>query len=241
MMVNHVLLPPGYLGAGLICLLVVVLFLLVKKPEKFFFVLLFGSVFPMLFFMLSWWMTYFLWRIQVIKSEGVFLYAMTGGFLLGILADGIASKRIRSFPFGFRRSVLCLIYLFYSICLFGFFMGFPCFNLFLGLIAGYYSSRRLVYEQANDMTIKKEIHKISLFTAWMMGIICMLTAFVALLDISSTIQTLKMILHLSIEVTLPMIIGSILIGGFLLVILQYWLTRITMVKTLKNNRDAIYS
>jgi len=126
------------------------------------------------------------------------------------------------------------IYILYNIGLFGVFMGFPVFNVLLGLLAGYYFGNRICSNKIQQDKHSKLINQVSLFTGLIMIFICISSGFIALVG-SGVGYDIQGMLGLGFEVTKPMIWSITLIGGFVLILLQILLTRITMIKTIKNN------
>jgi cellulose synthase/poly-beta-1,6-N-acetylglucosamine synthase-like glycosyltransferase len=126
-----------------------------------------------------------------------------------------------------------MVYLFYNGVLFAMFMGIPFFHLFLGIIAGYYWAKYLInHKKITDY--KREIRRISLLTSIVIGIVCMFSALVALIN-KSTIGDLKLMFNLPFDISRPMLIAFIVTGGILMIIVQYMLVKVTMKKTLQIN------
>lgn len=113
--------------------------------EKILFTLLIGFIFPLMISLLS----ISLW-FYFDKSENRAILYLISGLLSGLLIDLRFLKRwiihIYELPIFFVAG----IYIFYNILIFGFFMGFPVFNTFLGLLAGYYYGKRICYVKAKE-------------------------------------------------------------------------------------------
>ncbi len=114
------------------------------------------------------------------------------------------------------------IYFFYSICVFGFFMGVPVFNVALALPAGVFIGASLAHLNLNSIEEKKKVHQALTFTLLVMGLICAASAFLALRD-PTTAANLEGMLRLRFTVTRPMIVALILVGGSALLLLQWGL------------------
>ena len=123
-----------------------------------------------------------------------------------------------------------VIYLFYSICIFGFFMGVPVFNLGLALPVGFIIGTRLASQNAIPTRVKNVARQTALFTTIVMFGICLASGFIALAD-PYTAANLEGMLSLNFQLTQTMIIGIILVGGLILLILQWCLVNITIQKT----------
>jgi len=67
-------------------------------------------------------------------------------------------------------SILVMIYLFYSMCVFGFFMGVPIFNLAVGAIAGIFVGRKLYYKGVSIEHLQKA-SSFAIFSASIMALV----------------------------------------------------------------------
>ena len=76
------------------------------------------------------------------------------------------------------------------------------------------------------------------FTTIVIIFICIASAYIAIND-PYTGGNLKAMLNLSFEVTEEMIYGIIVVGGLALVVLQYWITKITSLVTLSLSRKNL--
>jgi len=195
--------------------------------EKIFFGILIGSAFPLFFGLLS----VTIWFYLNISEKYAPFYLIVG-ILLGLVID---LKNLKSWvEKRYDLSVWFLIglYLFFNIVTFGFFMGFPVFNIFWGLVAGYYSGCRIVFKNTPKGARSIIINWISIITGIVMMLICISSASIALSG-NGVGTELQSMLGLEFVVTKPMIWEIILIGGFLLIAAQIVLTRITINKTIK--------
>jgi hypothetical protein len=113
-------------------------------------------------------------------------------------------------------------------------MGFPVFNVLLGLVAGYYSGKRICFKNIKPEKHSKLINQVSLCTGLTMTLICISSGFLALAGEGAG-GDIKGMLGLGFEVTKLMVVGITLIGGLSLILTQIILTRITMIKTIKIN------
>lgn len=200
-----------------------------KRFEKIFIGLIFGCTFPLLFGLLSV-ITWF----YIDKSENRVIIYITAGLLFGLIIDLKFLKGWIKHRFDLPLWYIAGIHIFYNICVYGFFMGFPVFNLLLGLIAGYYFGNRIIYNKIQPEKRSKQINKVSLFTGLIMTLICVSSAIIGLTDktIGGNIQGM---LGLDFEITKAMILTLIFVGGFSLIIFQYFVTRLTIIKTIRLN------
>lgn len=202
-----------------------------NRAEQLFFGLILGIIFPVLFFLIavSIWFFFF----QNLNVHYFVLLAVASGFFIDLfyLKNWI---RIR---FELPVWILISIYLFYNLCEFGFFMGFPVFNLLMGVIAGYYFGHRLLRNYHTAVDLKRIVRKVSLFTASVMFLICSASAFLATIGEVAG-KELGSMLRLPFELTESMVWGIILIGGPVLILAQYLLTQFTINLVIRHKSQA---
>jgi hypothetical protein len=201
--------------------------------ERLIFNLLFGLVIPVACLLISWWTTFIF-----TQNEKTIIIVSLSGLCLGLLIDFIIILFLKPDIFKLSKPVLIIIYLFYNTWLFGFFMGVPVFHLALGVIAGFYWVKRLIY-QNEIKDYKREIQRTSLFTSIVIGVVCLFSAVIALLS-KSTPSDLQGMFHLSFKISIPLLTASIIAGGIFLIIAEYYLTKIVMKLTLKSNNINVY-
>ena len=203
-----------------------------KRIEKLIFALIFGSSFPILCGMIA----VILW-FYLNHDENVALYFALAGLTAGLLLDGVYLKKLINNAFDLPIGLLVAFYVFYNICIFGFFMGFPVFNLFMGVIAGYYFGKRIIHKNIALTQRAFIVRKVSLFAGIVMLLICISSGLIAILH-ESTSEELHSMLRLGFEVTRGMLVALILIGGSTLIICQYVLTKVTLMKTMETHNKS---
>ena len=190
--------------------------------------LLLGAAFPVFCFLAAGTIWFYIDR-----NESVVLYYVVTGLIVGLLIDLRFLKGwiIRRFelPIWFMVG----LYLFYNIGMYGMFMGFPVFNLFWGVIAGYYFGLRINRLNLSQTQRRIITNRVAIFTAFVMTMICISSACIALAG-NGVGQDLQMMFRLNFEVTKHMIIANSLIGGILLISLQYFITKIMMQQIIKS-------
>jgi len=190
--------------------------------------LLLGAAFPVFCFLAAGTIWFYIDR-----NESVVLYYVVTGLIVGLLIDLRFLKGwiIRRFelPIWFMVG----LYLFYNIGMYGMFMGFPVFNLFWGVIAGYYFGLRINRLNLSQTQRRIITNRVAIFTAFVMTMICISSACIALAG-NGVGQDLQMMFRLNFEVTKHMIIAISLIGGILLISLQYFITKIMMQQIIKS-------
>jgi len=188
---------------------------------------LFALPIPITCFLSFWWGSFLL-----TKDENTIKIAALSGLFAGLAAGAYELKACKTNVYELPRWIRALSYLYYNICVLGFFMGVPLFNTFLGPLAGWYSSKRLLHINPSQDQIDRELRSVPEFTSIVMTVVCVLSAVVALAD-KYTAGFINKILGLSFELTRPMLLIPIVAGGILLVAFQYWLTKRTMEIVLK--------
>ena len=200
---------------------------LMKRFEKTISGLIIGGAFPLLCGLLSVIAWFYL-----DKSENRPVIYLIAGLLLGLIIDLKFLKGWIKHRFDLPLWYIAGIYIFYNICIYGFFMGFPVFNALLGLIAGYYFGNRICSKQIQPAMQSKLINQVSLFTGLIMTLICVSSGIIGLTD-ESIGENIRGMLGLNFEITKTVVFTIIFVGGFGLIISQYFITRLTIIKTIR--------
>ncbi len=140
------------------------------------------------------------------------------GLLTGFIADLCFLKKLLDQKLS--KVLWGTVFLFYSVCGFGFFMGVPVFNVALTIPAGIIVGGRLFAERADRQLMRKTALSTAWFTTSVLALICAASAFIALVS-ASTANDLRGMLGLNFEVTLGMLLGLILVGGSLLLVIGW--------------------
>lgn len=201
---------------------------MVNKTEHIFWVLIFWGVFPIMFFLAGWWIS-----IGKVPENKIFIFAFAG-LGLGILIDIILFKKIWNNIFNFGNFLLVLVCLFYSVCIFGFFMGVSVFNLIMGIVAGAYIARKSGFNNISKEDFKRQIHFVSVFTSVVMFLVCSASAFLALFD-KYTVSSIKGVF--GFEIPYLSLVFIIIFGGLLLIVFQYFLTKGSGILFYKNMKQ----
>ena len=194
---------------------------LLDGVERVFMMALIGLVAPIIGLLIGWWGS-----VPFVPETSIKYFAL-GGLLAGILADTLFLGRWVRKAYALPRTGFVLVYLFYSIGLFGFFMGIPVLNLFLGITAGYYVGICLRHKDADQPVVDKSAHQTALFAAAVMAVICIASLLIAYLD-ASLPANIQGLFNLEKTISKPVILAYSSLGGILLVVLEYFLTRATV-------------
>lgn len=200
-----------------------------KRFDKIICGLIIGGTFPLLFGLLSV-ITWF----YLDKSENRLVIYLTIGLIIGLIIDLKFLKSWILHRFDLPLWCIAGIYIFYNICVYGFFMGFPVFNVLLGLIAGYYFGNRICFNKIQPEMRSKLINQVSLFTGLIMTLICLSSGVIGFTD-EFIGENIRGMLGLNFEITKTMVFTIIFVGGFGLIISQYFITRLTIIKTIRLN------
>lgn len=186
--------------------------------DKIFFGFTFWAVLPIALFLVGWWGT-----VGRMEESRVMLFAL-GGLLIGIVSSFIFIKRLVTNLYELQGSTLGLIYIFYSMCVFGFFMGVPVFNLFLGIPAGYYTARRCKAMRKDHDFAERAFKNAAIFTTIITLLFSVVSASIALSD-PFTAKNLKGMFNLNFDITKSILLSIITVGGAILMVLQYYITK----------------
>jgi len=173
-----------------------------------------GPIAPVLLLLAGWWGS------LLAASEYVSWFAV-GGLAIGCTLDLLVLPHWVNRFYTLSPLACVLIYLFYSIGIYGFFMGFPVFNVLPGVIAGIYVGRRYLSEPTDEK--RRVLKHTSWFSTLVIVIICCSSAWLAINEATMPSE-LQGMLRLPFTVTWTMIYWLIGVGGTLLIAAQYLLT-----------------
>jgi len=191
--------------------------------------IIFGAVFPLLIALTA----VVIWNYFDRSEDRIILY-LAGGLLAGLLIDLRYLKKWVTNRYRLSMTFIGFVFIVYNVMAYGFFMGFPVFNVFLAIMAGWYMGNRLSSDSSNLKDQKRIINKTTLFVGAIMIVICTFSAYLALRE-ESIGQQIQGMLGLHFEVTSPMVIGIIVVGGLALITAQICCIRFTIHQRLKIN------
>jgi len=191
------------------------------KLERFGLGIILAPLAPLAIFMLAWWGAY-----EFLPEKWIPLGALSG-LLLGILADAFLLKNLIDCAYQLNMAFWVAVFLFYSIGVFGFFMGVPVFNALLAIPAGFIIGGKLASQKADKFQVRRAAGRTAWFTTGVLVFICTASAFIALIS-KSTPSDLRGMLGLGFEVTQAMIIGLILVGGAALLVVGWGLAIVSV-------------
>jgi hypothetical protein len=191
---------------------------------------IFGALFPLLIALIA----VIIWHYFDRSEDKVGIYLDLGGLLIGLLIDIRYLKKWVTNRYRLSLTFVGFVFVFYNVMVYGFFMGFPVFNVFLSIMAGWYMGNRLSANSSDWKDQKRIINQATIFVGLVMVVICASSAYLALREESIGLQ-IKGMLGLHFEVTRPMVIGIIVVGGLALITAQICFIRFTIHQRLKIN------
>jgi hypothetical protein len=191
-----------------------------KTIERIILFLVLAAIFPLIGFLAGWWLFY-----QIMPDAWIMIPVFIG-LGLGLLANFFFLKCWMMKAYRMSLWIWAAIYGFYSVGVFGFFMGVPVFNVFLGIPAGILMAGRLAADNAEPTQVRKTTLGTSWFTTGVLSLVYLVSALLALGD-PYTAGNLEGMLALPFEVTRTMIWALILIGGLGLLVGEWLLTFLT--------------
>jgi hypothetical protein len=200
-----------------------------KKFDGILFGAAIGAVFPVFFSLLLVTLWFYFDR-----NESNALIYLIVGLILGFIVDVKYLRKWIKNKYNLSNRFIIAIIIFYNICMYGFFMGFPVFNLSLSLIAGYYLGKKICCNKIPIIHHGRIINQVSTFAGFIMTLICISSGIIALND-KFTGKSLSLMFGLDYEITQTIILLITVIGGICLVFFQYYITRFTIIKTIKSN------
>ena len=196
--------------------------------EKAFLLLVFGGIAPIGFLLCGWWGAF------LYAPESLIPYFALGGLAIGLLLDVLFLRRWLQMAYRFHPVTLVAIYLYYSVGMFGFFMGVPLFNTLLGPLAGFYTGRRIRITNPADR--KAIILRVSLFTAFVLALACLAAILLAAAEPTLAANIHGMVLdmtQLNINLDNHTILAISSVAGIGLVIAEYYLTSLVIKKVIR--------
>ncbi len=189
---------------------------MLKRFDRIFLFLVIGPIAPVILLLAGWWGS-----LPFLKENQVLIVAVAG-FGVGVIVDLLFLKRWVVRAFDWKLHWVIPVYMFYTLGVFGFFMGVPVCNVLNGICAGIFIARRSSYHALTRPAFLKELRNVAYFTVAVIAGVSCVSAFLALSYQSGA--DIRVLLNLPFAVTRPMVVGIIIVGGGLLLVAQYWIT-----------------
>ncbi len=191
---------------------------LLDGVERLYLQVMIGLVPPILFLLAGWWGS-----LPFVAEDSIKFFAL-GGLLLGLFMDILFMRRWIRKAYTLPVSWFAAIYLFYSVGMYGFFMGVPIFNLLLGIMGGYYVGICLRHARKEKDEVEQVARRTALFAAGVMALVCLASWVIAYRD-PSTAANINGMFHLSNPLSRESILLFSAFAGVGLVALEYFITR----------------
>ena len=191
---------------------------LLAAAEKLYLTVVIGLILPAAFLLAGWWGS-----LPFAQEEHIRTCAL-GGFLLGLALNLVFLKRWTLSALSAPLVWPALIYLFYSVCVFGFFMGVPIGNFALGPLGGYYMGMRLRHQGADAAASRHGAHAAGIFSALILTAFCAAALLLASRD-AYLAENIRGMLNLFIPIQKSTILLLSFFTGIGLSVIEYFLTR----------------
>jgi hypothetical protein len=191
---------------------------LLEGVERLFLQVIIGLAAPILGLLAGWWGS-----LPFVPEASIWRFAL-GGLLFGLLLDALFLRRWVRAAYSLPMPAFVSLYLFYSVCLFGFFMGVPLFNLLLGVIGGYYVGLCLRHQNKPEGEVATAARRTALFAALVLALVCAASWTLAYLD-ASLEANIQGMLALAAPISRAVILRASVLAGLALVAAEYFLTR----------------
>lgn len=180
-----------------------------------------GGIPPVALMLLGWWGT-----LGLFGDSPAIPWMAGAGFAIGIGLDATLLRNRLSSLYTLSWPALVCVATFYSVMIYGFFMGFPVPNLVVGVFGGFVVGRRHTGEQIRTSEAQRDAHIAAAVASGIMFVLCCMTAWLALTEPTITSQVQHM-LGLPFEPTTGLLRVVTLIGGLGLVTVEYFTTLAT--------------
>lgn len=180
-----------------------------------------GLIAPIALMLAGWWGTF----LAGASDPAIAMMAFAG-LVAGLALDATVLRRRLDSLFSMSGRPLLAVAAFYSVGIYGLFMGFPVFNAIVGILGGYVVARRAAIMDWSRERARRDARRVAIATTWMLGALCGATAYMAL-DEPTLGSQLRSMFALSFEVSRPMIYALITGGAMALLALQYAGTLLT--------------
>lgn len=204
-----------------------------KTSDKLISAITLGLLAPIVLALLFWWGAYIIDK----RPDTGFIFLIAAGLTAGMILNATVLRKFIFSLFMLPFAGLITIEVFYSVMIYGFFMGFPVFNSLVGVAGSYIVIRKSVINNNTADKRNLSFKKISLFSFFLLLFLCLCSAVLALGEPSICLQVQSM-LGLKFSVEMWMIWLLIIAGGAALLIFQYAASRLVIKAEVKSLREA---
>jgi hypothetical protein len=180
-----------------------------------------------------------LWFFAGLLTDANGPYLALTALGVGIVINIFFLKKWIKGAYQMSNKPVVALYAFYSMIAFSLGMGIPVFNYVLGMAAGVYIVRKMCYLRADETECKRNIKRTAMFTAVVMLMVCCLMVLVGLAGKVSGKDfemLFKSLFGLELTINTAGFVGIIFFGACAMILLQYWLTKLSAKITFKLSR-----
>jgi hypothetical protein len=198
--------------------------LLLTKLEAPVTALVLGAIPPIAGLLAGWWGS------LPCNSEMWIARFALAGLAIGLLIDALFLRRWFHRRYAMSWLAWFGIFVFYSVGMFGLFMGMPAFNVALALPAGLVVGGKLAASNCDSDCGRRIIRLACISTTVVLAAVCAASATIALLH-PSTASELQHMLNLGNEVTSAHVTSLIIVGGGALLVMHWTVTAFVARRT----------
>lgn len=202
--------------------------------EKVLSFIILGIPAPVVLMLVFWWGSIPFWQ----DDRRIMIHALVG-LVLGFAADATVLRRYLKTLFVMPFGALISLFSLYSILVYGFFMGFPAFNIFVGIFGAYLVTRNSIASGLGEDVVKSRVNRFLLISTVVLLVLCICTAWLALREPGIADQ-LEGMLGLGFNVSGQMVWLLIVFGGAGLLLVQYLFARFaanTVIRKFRGHRE----
>ncbi|HET6352620.1 MAG TPA: hypothetical protein VFG89_10905 [Coriobacteriia bacterium] len=179
-----------------------------------------GTIAPVSLMLAGWW-----GAVPVFGDSPLVGRCALTGLAIGVLLDVTVFRQHLDALYRLSGWLLGVIALFYTVMIYGFFMGFPAVNLLVGIGWGFVVGRRHVAEGLLGPEAAHELRAACVTASAIMFALCCATAWLAFSEpwIASEVRGM---LGLSFTPSMTLLYAGSVLGGIVLVAGEAWLTRL---------------
>lgn len=191
-----------------------------------------GTIAPVSLMLTGWW-----GGLGILGDHPAIGSCALAGFAAGVVLDVTLLRNRLDSLFALGTLALSAVAAFYSVMIYGFFMGFPVFNAVIGIAGGYVVGRRSAIAGESAEKLRRKSRTVAGIATALLFALCVATAVMALNEPTLGSQ-LQGMFALDFEVTQSMIYFLIFAGGGGLLAFQYAATVLTARRFGARRRSA---
>jgi hypothetical protein len=177
-----------------------------------------GAITPVALMLAGWWGS-----LGLLGDSPWIPWATLAGLAIGLVLDLTLLRRWLAGLYRLSRPALTAVAIFYSVMIYGFFMGLPIANLLVGAGWGFAVGRRHVGEDVRAGQPRNDVVYAASAAATIMFVLCCTTAWIALREPTIGWE-MRGMLGLSFTPSWGEMSAVAVLGGFGLVVLGYSVT-----------------